>query len=57
MVRMTIIFLALAVVSAFIGYGDIEDKASMISQYICLVFSALFVISLFSIEPHEPRKR
>lgn len=57
MVRMTIIFLALAIASAIFGYGDIEDRASMISQYICLIFSALFVISLFSLEPREPRKR
>jgi uncharacterized membrane protein YtjA (UPF0391 family) len=53
MVRWTIIFLILAIAAAIFGYGDIEDTASMISQYVCLVFSALFVISLFSIEPRR----
>jgi uncharacterized membrane protein YtjA (UPF0391 family) len=50
MARFTVIFLIVAIVAGFFGFGDIRADVAEISQYVCVIFSVACFISLFAIQ-------
>ena len=56
MLKWSVVFLVLAVVAAIFGFGDIENTAAMIAQYIFFFFAALFFISLFAVEVKKHKR-
>ena len=46
MLRWTFIFIVLAIITAYLGFGGIVVDISSAAKILCLVFIGLFVVSL-----------
>ena len=46
MLRLTVSFLAIALISSIFGFGGIESSAATVGRVLFFVFLALFVLSM-----------